>query len=57
MAPRIVSSKSKALLPDVDQELFEVTRIVHEFKEYQRPFSIVYVAKIYGKEVSFEPRR
>jgi hypothetical protein len=30
---------------------------MHEFKEYQTPFSIGYVAKIHGKEVSFEPRR
>jgi len=39
------------------ERTFGVTRIVHEFKEYRTPFSIGYDAKIYSKEVSFEPRR
>jgi hypothetical protein len=34
---------------------FEVTRIVHDFIEYDTPFSIGYVTRVYGKEVPFEP--
>jgi hypothetical protein len=33
---------------------FEVTRVVHEFAEYG-PSSIGYIAKVYGKEIAFEP--
>jgi hypothetical protein len=34
---------------------FEVTRIVHDFIEYDAPFRIGYVTRVYGKEVPFEP--
>jgi len=58
MESAVILPRVGELASFLDKErTFEVTRIVHEFKEYQTPFSIGYVAKIYGKEVSFEPRR
>ena len=58
MESAVILPRVGELASFLDKErTFEVTRIVHESKEYQTPFSIGYVAKIYGKEVSFEPRR
>jgi hypothetical protein len=37
------------------QRTFEVTRIVHYFIEYDAPFRIGYVTRVYSKEVPFEP--
>jgi hypothetical protein len=36
------------------QKTLEVTRVVHYIAEYQTPFSIGYVVRVYGKEVPFE---
>src|SRR5437588_4964853 len=45
---RVTSSQQR-------QRSRKVMRVGHEFMEYQKPFTVGYAAKVYVKEVPFEP--